>query len=78
MEGMTMKQLRRMIRWWITEKLFWWIAFHLPEKIVYFATIRLVAYATGDEKYKHTIVPELPAMEAIGRWEKDKKLYRLR
>ena len=45
---------------------FWW-AWRLPKKLVYFAAIRLVAFATQGE-YDNTVVSELPAMEAIGRW----------
>ncbi len=51
------------------EKLCRWIARHLPRGIVYFAAIRLVAYATRG-RYSTTIVPELSAMDAIGRWER--------
>ena len=49
---------------------FWrWLAFKLPPTLVYHAAIRLVSWATVGE-YGDTIVPELPAMEAIGRWER--------
>lgn len=54
----------------IVERLAWKIAFLLPKKIVYFATIRLIAHATQG-KYGNTLVPELPAMEAVARWSKD-------
>lgn len=47
------------------------IAAILPERVVYFVAIRLGAYATTG-KYSDTVVPELPFMEAIKRWEKDK------
>ena len=40
----------------------------LPERIIYWASIRMIAYATGG-KYGSTIVPELSAMDALGRWE---------
>ena len=45
-----------------------WLANRLPKWVVYFATIRLIAYATTG-KYGNTIVPELGAMEAVQRWE---------
>ena len=45
-----------------------WIAFHLPKCLVYWATIRLIAYATTG-KYGNTVVPELTAMDALKRWE---------
>lgn len=41
----------------------------LPKRVVYFAAIRLGAYATSG-KYGDTLVPELPLMDALGRWEK--------
>lgn len=53
---------------------FWqWLAFKLPPTLVYHAAIRLVSWATVGE-YGDTIVPELEAMEAIGRWEKGHKI----
>ena len=45
-----------------------WIAFHLPRCLIYWTTIRLIAYTTQD-KYSNTIVPELGAMDALQRWE---------
>ena len=50
------------------EKIAWWIAFKLPRKIVYFATIRLLANATQG-KYSKQVVPELNAFVALGRWD---------
>jgi hypothetical protein len=43
------------------------IAYLLPRRLVYFCGIRIVAHATTGE-YGNTIVPELSAMDAIGRW----------
>ena len=40
----------------------------MPKKLVYFCTIRLIAYATTG-KYSDTIVPTLTAMDALNRWE---------
>ncbi len=53
----------------LPEKFWFWWAWRLPKKLVYFAAIRLVAFATQGE-YGNTVVSELPAMEAIGRWER--------
>jgi hypothetical protein len=52
----------------ISEKIACEIAFHLPKKVVYFATIRSCAYGTTGE-YGDTIVPEVTAMEVLHRWE---------
>ena len=52
----------------LREKLFRAIIWSLPKQVIYWASIRMIAYATGG-KYGHTIVPELSAMDALGRWE---------
>lgn len=44
------------------------LAWLLPETLVYFCTIRLIANATQG-KYSNQIVPELTAMDALKRWE---------
>lgn len=54
-------------------KLWMWFVGLLPKRLVYFAAIRLGAYATTG-KYGSTIVPELGFMDAIGRWGKDFKV----
>ena len=46
------------------------VAWKLPDRVVYHAAIRLTAYATVG-RYSTTVVPELSAMDAVGRWEKD-------
>ena len=51
------------------EKAMMKIAFIMPKWLVYFCSIRLVAYGTQG-KYSNTIVPDLTAMDAIKRWEK--------
>jgi len=51
------------------EKALWKITFWMPKKLVYLCTMRLIAFATQGE-YGDTVVPELPAMEALNRWEK--------
>lgn len=44
------------------------IAWRLPRYLVYWCAIRLMAHATTGE-YGSTVVPELPAMEALKRWD---------
>lgn len=56
---------------WICNALAW----NLPDRVVYHAAIRLVSYGTVG-KYGNTVVPELGAMDAIGRWSDDKKIHR--
>lgn len=45
-----------------------WVAWRLPKKLVYWAVIRLMAYATQGD-YSGQVVPELTAMDALQRWE---------
>lgn len=45
----------------------------VPNKLKYLVAIDVIAYATTG-KYGKTIVPELPAMEAIKRFGDDKKV----
>lgn len=47
-----------------------WLADRLPEKLIYFATIRLMAHGTVG-KYGHTNVSSVRAMTLLKRWEKD-------
>lgn len=54
------------------ERLWIKLAWFLPEPLVYFCTIRLIANATQG-KYGNQIVPELTAMDALKRWEENKK-----
>ncbi len=49
------------------EKAWMWIAWKLPKTLVMWASVRMIAHATGD-KYWTTIVPELSAMDALKRW----------
>jgi hypothetical protein len=62
--------------WWIRwrlrqlrEWLEWKVAFLLPRKIAALAAVRVVAEATTG-RYSTTVVPELPAMEALKRWDR--------
>lgn len=50
------------------EKFQFWFAWHMPKWLVYFCSIRMIANATTG-KYAKTIVPELGAMDALGRWK---------
>ncbi len=52
----------------LMEKFYRWLSWHLPERLVYFAAMRLLSYATTG-LYKKTVVPDLPFMEALKRWE---------
>jgi len=51
------------------DKFWFWIAYKLPRKLVYFAVIRLGAEVTTGE-WSNTVVPELSLMDAISRWDK--------
>jgi len=48
-----------------------WLAYHLPRRVVYWASIRLMAHATTDE-WSGQVAPELYAMDALKRWENSK------
>jgi hypothetical protein len=53
---------------------FWfWLVRLLPEKIIYFCFVHVMAYSTTG-KYGSTIMPELSGMDAIDRYSKDKKI----
>lgn len=45
------------------------VVWKLPRKLVMWCAIRVIANATTG-KYSNQIVPELTAMDAIARWEK--------
>lgn len=49
------------------KKITQWLAWRLPKRLVYWASIRLIANATQG-KYSSTVVPELTAIEALKRW----------
>lgn len=51
------------------EKILIWIVWHLPRTIVYWCSIRLMAYATTG-KYETQAVNELTLINALQRWEK--------
>ena len=49
----------------------------LPKKLIYYAALQLICEATTGE-FSNTIVPELSAMDAVGRFEKMHKLFKER
>ena len=51
-----------------SEKFWFWLAWKLPRKLVYWCALRVCAYATQGY-YSETYVPELTAMDALKRWE---------
>ena len=53
--------------------LWFFIARHLPKKIVYFCFMHVMAYSTTG-KYGNTTVPELTGMDAIKRYADDKSV----
>ena len=64
----------RVLPWPPKEKIMWiklsrWLANRLPKRVVYFAVVRLVAYATTGD-YKMTSATTLGVMDALKRWEK--------
>jgi len=52
------------------EKFMLWFVWKLPKSLIYWCMIRGIAYATSG-KYGNTIVPELTAMDAIERFDKE-------
>ena len=53
-----------------SEQFLTWFVWHLPKVVIKWAAIRLIAHATTG-KYETTIVPDLTAMDALRRWDKD-------
>lgn len=51
------------------DKMAMWIAWHLPRRVVKWAAVRLIAYATQGQ-YGTTIVPGLTALDALQRWSR--------
>lgn len=50
------------------EKLWQWVAYHLPRRVVYFAAIRAWAYATTG-KYSSEVAPAVTMDRVLIRWE---------
>lgn len=53
------------------EKLQMFVAWRLPRWLVYWASVRLMVYATSG-RHSATIVPELTGMDALARWKPQK------
>jgi hypothetical protein len=53
----------------MNEKLWMWIAWHLPRTLVMWCAMRVGAYATQG-RYGAQIVSELTFMDAMRRWDK--------
>lgn len=51
------------------EKIWIWIAWRLPRELVKWCSYRMGAHATTGV-HGDTIVPELPLMDALKRWDK--------
>jgi len=49
------------------DKIYIWIAWHLPRTLVMWCAIRVHAYATQG-KWSGQIAPELTAMDSVQRW----------
>ena len=55
----------------IKEKILLFIVWHLPRRIVYWASIRLMAHATAVPcNGEYDVVPKMTAMDALDRWDK--------
>ena len=52
----------------VIERICWWIAFHLPRKIVYYAIVRAGVHATTG-RWGHLLTPETTLIEVLNRWE---------
>jgi hypothetical protein len=50
------------------ERFWFWLAWAIPKKLVYFSGIRLWAHATQGE-YSHVEAPAVTMDESIKRWE---------
>jgi hypothetical protein len=74
MKGKMIQKIRFEIAWRLPrwrENIQTWIAWRAPRWLVYWCSIRLMAYATQGE-YSDQVVPDLTAMDALKRWEPPK------
>jgi hypothetical protein len=54
----------------IMKKNFWqWLAWKLPEPLIYWSYIRLVAFVTSTEQYRNTEPDKISVMDALKRAE---------
>ncbi|MEE8240134.1 MAG: hypothetical protein V3R16_02600 [Nitrospirales bacterium] len=56
----------------MTEKFWIWLVWKLPRDLVYWCAIRAGAAATTPP-YGHQLVPDLTFMQALKRWERNRK-----
>ena len=54
------------------EKMLIWFVWRLPRRLAYWCAIRVISHATTGP-YSDQVVPELYAMEALKRWDKNGK-----
>jgi hypothetical protein len=52
----------------MSEKIWMWLAWRLPRRLVYWCAIRLGSY--GTRIYREQEVPALLFMDALQRWDK--------
>ena len=50
------------------ERLYIWVAWHLPKQLVMWCAVRVHTHAIAGQ-YSDQVVPELTAMDATKRWE---------
>jgi len=55
---------------YLKEDFYNWLAWKLPKKLVYYATVRLIAWGTSGD-YSYTNVTSVRAVTVIKRWEKE-------
>jgi len=53
----------------MSEKICTWLAWKLPRRVVYWASVRLGSSATV-QPWENQVVPELTVAEALNRWER--------
>lgn len=55
------------------KKIYYLLIKIMPKKLQYLTAMNVIAYATTGE-YSSTIIPELSAMDAVRRFERDHKI----
>lgn len=58
----------------LKERILMWIAWHIPRKIAYWCTIRVIQHAAQGE-WEEQEVPELLAMDILPRWRPVRPIY---
>jgi hypothetical protein len=54
-----------------TERLCWCLAWSMPERLAYYAAVRVVCYASVT-KFRNTPMGDIGAQEALGHWHDTK------